>query len=205
MNSCGKKTANAPLLGRFSFIDTNIYTLYNVYRYISFTNRVITRECVMNESIQLRNNAFHEAGHVVMARLMGIKIVNASVTEREGTVELAPEEFETRGKAFFSGLNIKNALFPLVFVSLAGIVSERLTDWEHHRARGADDDEYHAEKYLAEVAKHESGVPSIFTFVDETKEVLEKPENLAMIRKVAEELVRKHELSAREIDSLLQR
>jgi ATP-dependent Zn protease len=103
-------------------------------------------------AMRLRATAYHEAGHAVVASLLGVKFNTVSVVADETTLGRLvhgkwPSGFDVATDPVWT---VRRRLEPRIQVSLAGVFAERRGTGRRHNWTGAKGDLYSADTYVAQ-------------------------------------------------------
>ncbi len=159
----------------------------------------------------IRRRAYHEAGHALMAHILGLKIYHANLKTtgiREGEVLFsAIPSWKKYFPSFFSNEMRDNLSF--VKVCMAGIIAETLLTPTDARPEFSHTDNRLCEKHYR-IAKQQRPFwvkePDFLSMENVGIGVintLSTPENVRKIRKLARALVRHGELTGEEIEKIL--
>lgn len=145
--------------------------------------------------------AWHEAGHAVMAALVGRPIQKVTITPanlQTGGVRLGAVKIQ-KGRAKSS----RDPLEDEVLILLAGMVAEaRFT--ENYCRRGAASDLRSVRRLLETRANSDRQLEKLEQrMLNKAEHLLHEPENIAAIESVANELVSKQSISGRAVVHLL--
>ncbi len=157
-----------------------------------------------NKSVLYHPTAYHEAGHVVMAYLLGIRIKRASIISGKDYVGIVHHEKIVRGEYAENdnSLRNRNRMEKSVLISLAGDIAQK-----HHAPRslgGASDDHDKASDLALMVnSSSESANASLNWLTIRATDVLKL--RWPMVDAVARELVKQKELGREQIQALLWR
>lgn len=160
---------------------------------------------MLYQTLRLRQNAYHEAGHVVMARLVGISLNGVSITERDGTTELSDTELERQNYALETRERIKETMMPLIQVLTAGCSAEKIFSEKNRSPETAEDDKKAAERYLEAMAQTlpDDYIPEWATICNNTRQILAEKKQREQIRRLAHILFKRRALAEKEIEETL--
>ena len=167
----------------------------------SFENLKLTEE-LPSTSPKLIATAWHEAGHAVMAVLVGRpiqKVTIAAANMQTGGVRLGAVKIQ-KGRSKSSSDPLEDE----VLILLAGMVAEaRFTD--AYCRKGAGHDLRSVRRLLSTRANSERQLEKLERrMLDKTEHLLNEPQHIAAVEHVAKELLEKRTISGRAVKHLVE-
>jgi len=161
-----------------------------------------------------RSVLYHEAGHAIIARRLGIEIKKIVIgydeeEDCEGYVETATSFYSVNIFISFASRRYMNSFLNEVRCYVAGYASQLVFAPKRAEKKQSARDFEKAGLFCAyalvtrPIYAHREEVPEVEVILEEVKEMLREPKTRAELFKLARALVRRPEMTGEEIDELL--
>lgn len=146
------------------------------------------KNSLQNRIIWRRQNAYHEAGHAVMARRMNISLDFAEIYPNGGggQVVISHTDFKCLSYAALSGTLIDELVIPYILMLFAGAAAEKIFYPEHVIESTSRIDRHYAKKMYEVVVENSHEIPPTLQEIASCAEkILREKKNMRLLRKMA--------------------